>query len=106
MHVLCPLQWKSWCSAPHSECRLPAEQESAAQVPVLTFVTFSPIRSAGDLFAFINESRDSLRTIKRVAVGTNSACADLQWSFRSCAETRQTDQVRAQGTLFHSIKLV
>lgn len=53
MHVLRPLQWKFWCSAPHSECRLPAEQASAAQVSVLMFMTFSPVRSAGDLFVLL-----------------------------------------------------
>lgn len=47
----------------------------------------SPIQVCWTSLCFINESRDSLRTIKRVAAGTKSACADLQWSFRSCAET-------------------
>lgn len=37
----------------HTESRLPAEQASAAGVPVLTLMTFSPVRSAGELFALL-----------------------------------------------------
>lgn len=36
-----------------TECRLPAEQASAGQVPVLIFMTFSPAKSAEDLFALV-----------------------------------------------------